>query len=225
MSLPNVAAARKMTPVKAKSFLLLFAVAFVCGVDAQSPAVRAVGWDLVPEILARIKPPQFPARDFVITENGAVAGGADCTDAIAKSIDAAHAAGGGRVVVPRGVFHTAAIHLRSNVNLHVSEGATLRFITDASRYPLVFTRWEGVECMNYSALIYAFEQENIAVTGTGTLDGRADWDNWWGWNDKRAAPVKQKAARDRLIDLGEKGVPVAQRIFGEGGFLRPNFVQ
>ena len=184
-----------------------------------------VGWELVPEIIARIKAPEFPARDFNITAHGAVAGGADCTAAIAKAIAAAHAAGGGRVVVPAGVFHTGAIHLKSKVNLHVSEGATLLFLTGPKKYPVVFTRWEGVECMNYSSLIYAFEQENIAITGNGTLDGGADWDNWWSWNDKKKSPVKQKAARDRLIEMGEKGVPVAQRIFGEGGFLRPNFIQ
>jgi polygalacturonase len=74
-------------------------------------------------------------------------------------------------VVPAGEFSTGAIHLKSNVNLHVSAGATLRFNPDPALYPIVFTRWEGVECMNFSPLIYAFEQENIAVTGSGTLDG------------------------------------------------------
>src|SRR5207244_1892091 len=84
--------------------------------------------------------------------------------------------------------------------------------------------WEGVECMSYSALIYAFEQENIAVTGHGTLDGSADWETWWSWNDKRKGQ-KQKPARDRLNEMGEQGVPVAQRVFGENSFLRPNFIQ
>jgi unsaturated rhamnogalacturonyl hydrolase len=79
--------------------------------------------------------------------------------------------------------------------------------------------------MNYSSLIYAFEQENIAITGGGTLDGGADWDNWWSWNDKKKSPARQKAARDRLLALGENGVPVSERVFGEGGFLRPNFIQ
>lgn len=189
-------------------------------------ADRPVNWDTLPSILARIQRPTFPAKDFPITNYGATAGGVDCTDAIAKAIAAANAAGGGRVVVPPGVFHTGAIHLKSNVNLHVSEGATLQFLTDPKKYlPAVYTRWEGVECMNYSPLIYAFEQENIAITGKGTLDGGADLTNWWAWNDKSKQPVKQKTARDRLFDLGEKNVPVAQRVFGEGDFLRPNFIQ
>ncbi|HEY0947706.1 MAG TPA: glycoside hydrolase family 88 protein [Opitutaceae bacterium] len=185
----------------------------------------ARGWSDYETVLARIQAPTFPARDFPITDFGAKAGGADCTEAIAKAIAACNQAGGGRVVIPAGEWHTGAIHLKSNVNLHVSEGATLKFSTDPKKYPIVFTRWEGVECMNYSPLIYAFEQENIAITGRGTLDGQADWDNWWGWNQKSAGPTKQRPARDRLIQMGETDVPVEQRIFGEGSFLRPNFVQ
>jgi unsaturated rhamnogalacturonyl hydrolase len=193
---------------------------------ADQSVAAAVGWDAVPAILARIKAPTFPARDFPITAHGAVAGGADCTAAIARAIAAANAAGGGRVVVPAGVFHTGAVHLKSNVNLHVAKGATLKFIPDPAKYPIVLTRWEGVECMNYSPLIYAFEQENIAITGQGTLDGSASVENWWGWNHKQAgSTTKQVPGRNKLFAQGDDGVPVAQRIHGDGSFLRPNFVQ
>ena len=157
--------------------------------QSKAAAVPARGWADAEAILARIKAPAFPDRDFPITDFGAVAGGADCTEAIAKAIAAANAAGGGRVVVPAGVWHTGAIHLKSNVNLHVAEGATLKFSPDPAKYPVVFTRWEGVECMNYSPLIYALEQENIAVTGKGTLDGSAADETWWGWNLKGGRPV------------------------------------
>src|SRR5690349_18683628 len=80
---------------------------------------RVVGWSSVPAILARIKAPKFPARDFNITSYGAVADGkSDSTEAIRRSIAACNTAGGGRVVVPAGVFLTGAIHLKSNVNLY-----------------------------------------------------------------------------------------------------------
>ena len=83
------------------------------------------------------------------------------------------AAGGGRVVVPAGTFLTGAIHLKSSVNLHLSAGATLRFSRNPQDYlPVVFTRWEGVELMNYSPFIYAFEQENIAITGAARSTAR-----------------------------------------------------
>ncbi len=187
-----------------------------------------IGWAAMPAILARIKPPRFQARDFKITDYGATAGGADSTDAIRQAVAACHAAGGGRVVVPAGVFLTGAIHLLSNVNLYVSEGATLKFSTDPAKYlPVVYTRFEGTECMNYSPLIYAFEQENIAVTGAGSLDGSASDENWWAWNRKGANGADAPARADirRLIDFGERGVPVKDRVFGTGHYLRPNFIQ
>ncbi len=110
-----------------------------------------------------LKPPAFPNRDFDITKYGAIGDGQmKCTDAIAKAIQACSAAGGGRVVIPKGTFLTGAIHLESNINLYVSEGATLLFSTNPSDYlPVVFTRFESTECMNYSPFIYAFEKENI----------------------------------------------------------------
>jgi unsaturated rhamnogalacturonyl hydrolase len=201
---------------------LLGLLLFWHAVPAATPAIS--GWADVGTILARIQAPTFPNRDFPLTQFGARTG-EDNTDAIRAAIEACHAAGGGRVVVPAGVWLTGAIHLKSNVNLHVSEGATLLFTFDLEKYPIVFTRWEGVELMNFSPFIYAFEQENIAITGKGTLDGGADWDTWWDWNNKSHAVVKQKAARDRLIAMGEADTPVAQRVFGPGDFLRPNFIQ
>ena len=189
----------------------------------------ASGWDDYPKLLARIKAPTFPARDFPITQFGAVADGkTDATEAIAKAIAACNAAGGGRVVVPAGEFLTGAIHLKSNVNLHVSEGATLKFSTNPAHYPLVPTRWEGIECYNFSALIYAFEQENIAVTGKGKLDGQAARENWWDWKLSHwqvPGEDKQRPDARALIAMGEKGVPVKERVFGQGHKLRPNFFQ
>ena len=171
-------------------------------------------------ILARIRPPQFPDRVFDITKYGAA--GSDATDAIAKAIDACSRAGGGRVTVPKGEFLTGPIHLESNVNLHLEDGSTLKFVTDPRRYlPAVLTRFEGTECMNYSPLIYAFEQNNIAVTGTGMciLDGQADNDHWW------AMRSNARADADALVAMADKDVPVEKRVFGEGHYLRPNFFQ
>jgi polygalacturonase len=187
-------------------------------------------WTEAAAILARIVPPRFPPRDVVITAFGASGDGAkDCTGAIREAIAACAAAGGGRVVVPAGTFLTGAIHLKSRVNLHLSAGATLRFSRDPRHYlPLVFTRWEGVELMNYSAFIYAFEQENIAITGPGILDGNASDTHWWPWkgrDPKAPEAPNQLAARAKLIEMAANGVPVPERVFGEGSYLRPNFVQ
>ena len=170
-------------------------------------------------VLARIKAPKFANRVFDITKYGAKQGSSnDSTQAIRKAIEACAAAGGGRVVVPAGEFSTGAVRLKSHVNLHVEEGATLFFSNDPKQYlPLVYTRFEGTECMNYSPLIYAWEQTGIAVTGAGILDGQADKTHWWDW--------KAKDSSRSLVAMGEKDVPVEERVFGEGKFLRPNFFQ
>lgn len=204
--------------------------AMACLPSAQ--AAPGTGWEEATEILARIKPPVFADREFAVTGYGAIGDGkTDCTAAIARAIAECNGAGGGRVVFPEGVFFTGPIHLKSNVNLHVPAGAVLKFAQEPSRYlPVVYTRWEGVECMNYSPLIYADGQENIAVTGAGTLDGQADSDHWWPWKGRRDSGQvgglpNQNKARNRLFEMGQKDVPVGDRVFGEGGYLRPSFIQ
>src|SRR5580698_7972186 len=172
-------------------------------------------WQQVPEILARIIPPEFPGRDFVITKYGAVADGqTDCTAAIAKAIEACAAAGGGHVVVPAGEFFTGPIHLKSNVDLHLAESnSVLKFSTDPKAcLPAVFTRFEGTECYNLSPLIYALGRKNVAVTGLGLLDGQADDTNWMAW--------KHDAQRAKLVKMADDNVPVELRQFGEADHLR-----
>jgi polygalacturonase len=134
-------------------------------------------------------------------------------------------------MIPAGRFTTGPVHLAADVNLHVSRGATLAFTRDTKAYlPAVFTRFEGTELMNYSPLIYAHDKENVAVTGEGTLDGQADNEHWWPWKGSRefgwapGAP-NYNASRQRLLAMAEDGVPVARRVFGEGDYLRPSFIQ
>jgi polygalacturonase len=187
-------------------------------------------WDTLSALINRISPPVFFENVFDITKYGAIGNGkVDCSRAFKKAIERCNASGGGTVLVPKGVFLTGAIYLRSNVNLNVSKDAVIRFNIDPKKYlPLVYTRWEGVECMNYSPLIYAYGEENIAVTGYGVLDGQGANDNWWSWKGKKEAGWKpgepnQDAARKMLFEMGENEVPVSKRIFGDGYYLRPNF--
>ncbi len=193
---------------------------------------QEISWKTTEEIVKRIVPPTFPAQEFSILSYGAKNDGiTDCTDAFAQAIAACNQAGGGKVIVPQGKFLTGSIHLRSNVNLHLEKNAVILFSTDPKKYlPLVYTRWEGVELMNYSPLIYAYEQENIAVTGEGVLDGQGANENWWSWKGNKDDGWKpgmpnQKKARTQLMEMAEKNVPVNERIFGEGHYLRPSFIQ
>ncbi|HLM55438.1 MAG TPA: glycoside hydrolase family 28 protein, partial [Pyrinomonadaceae bacterium] len=83
---------------------------------------------------------------------------------------------------------------------------------------------------NYSPFIYAFEQKNIAVTGAGTLDGNSDHEHWWPWKGQarhgwKKGDPNQARARKSLEEMTERGVPVAERVFGEGHYLRPQFIQ
>jgi polygalacturonase len=189
-----------------------------------TPSARFDLWTEADTILRRIKPPSFPKRTFDITRYGAVLdGSSDSTGAIRAAIAACESAGGGRVVVPKGRFVTGSIVLKSKVNLHLADGATLAFTHTPTAYlPLVLTRWEGVELMNYSPFIYAFEQTDIAITGSGTLDGQASDDHWWPWRTISNAPA---GARARLNEMSARSVPVGDRVFGDGSYLRPNFIQ
>jgi polygalacturonase len=204
-----------------------------------TPALLTLGcravidrWDMAGLIRSRIRTPRIPANDFPITDFNAVGDGqTDCSAAIADAIAAASAAGGGRVIVPKGVFLTGPIHLESHIELHIEKEATLSFIPEPDRYlPAVFTRWEGVELMGLSPLIYAFGKTDIAITGQGTLDGGADDTHWWSWKGPWKgkfgdAELTQKAARDQLFADAESGVPPEQRHFAEGAYLRPPFIQ
>ncbi|MFN8095024.1 MAG: glycoside hydrolase family 28 protein [Vicinamibacteria bacterium] len=194
---------------------------------AQAPLPAAADpWARLPAILAGIRAPVFPDRDFPVTRYGAKPDGAtDATAAFRAAIEACAKAGGGRVVVPPGAYLTGAIRLRSRVNLHVQEGATVRFRQDPAAYlPVVLTRWEGVELMGYSPLVYAYGERDVAITGKGTLDGQADAAHWWPWKGGGHAE-SQKPDRDRLFAQAEAGVPVAERVYGAGHYLRPQFVE
>lgn len=208
--------------------ILAPAMAFGSG----SAAAPTDPWVDAAAIVARLRPPAFPDREFTVTAFGAVGDGrTDCTKAIAAAIKACNRAGGGHVVVPAGRFATGGIRLRRNVDLHVATGATLLFSTDPRRYlPTVLTRFEGNDCYNFAPLIYAHGIGNIAVSGGGTLDGRASNAAWWPWRGDpaygwRQGQPTQFLDSDRLRAQGEARVPVAQRVYGDGHYLRPSFIQ
>jgi polygalacturonase len=193
----------------------------------------AESWNEVEKILKKINPPQFPDQFFNVIDFGAVADDQSLsTEAINAAILACHSAGGGIVIIPAGQFLTGAINLKSNVNLHISEGAVLKFSSDENDYlPMVHTRWEGTECYNYSPFIYAYGLENIAITGKGILDGNGTAGNWWGWTERKYIlpfirnQALQTPASNKLRTMANNKVPVEDRQFGPGHFLRPNFIQ
>ncbi|MCG8969563.1 glycoside hydrolase family 28 protein [Streptomyces sp. CL12-4] len=176
--------------------------------------------------------PSFPDAWFPVTDHGAVGDGTtDCTAAVRAAVRACHAAGGGHVLIPPGRWATGAVHLLSGVDLHVAEGATVLFSTDPAAYlPVVRTRWQGIEVLNYSPLIYAYGRRDIAVTGRGVLDARSDTAHWWPWKGSgqygwQPGMPNERADWATLEQWGAQGVPVSDRVLGAGHFLRPSFVQ
>ena len=168
-----------------------------------------------------IKVPVFPKTEFPITKFGAKEGD-DSSEAIRKAIAACHEAGGGSVVIPEGKWLTGKIHFKSNVNLHLEKDATLLFSDDPADYlPAVQSSWEGFECFIYSPLIYAFDCENIAITGEGKLEAKmGTWKEWSG------RPPAHMEALKKLYTMGSTNVPVVQRQMAEGeNHLRPQFIQ
>lgn len=199
------------------------------GAEDADPAVpdpRGFGEIEVPDEIAPIDAPfrmpdlsrpTFPDRTIDIRAHGAEAG-RDTTDteAINAAISACHEAGGGRVLIPDGDWQSGAIRMASNVDLHIEDGATVHFIQDVEAYlPPVLVREEGVESYNLSPLIYARNVENIAITGSGTFDGKwaQFWEEWYENSD---------GGGDRVAAAK---LPLDERDYGwENGGIRPNFV-
>ncbi len=203
-----------------------------CGsISQQKQTVSALSAD---DIASLTQLPRRIKRDFFVDDYGAVADDkTDCTVAIANAIAAAAEAGGGRVVFGNGIYRSAAIHLKSRIELHVPRGAEISFSSQADAYlPPVFTRWEGMEMMGLSPFVYAFGAIDVSITGGGVLNGNANNEKWWPWKGahkeahwKLIPSQDQHKARRDLFDLAEKGTPVAQRLFAKDSFLRPVFVQ
>lgn len=167
-----------------------------------------------------IREPVFSDRRFCIREYGAdtSADYASNGRAIAAAIDACSKSGGGVVVVPSGKWQCGPIHLKSNVNLHLVEDAEIHFTDRFEAYlPVVLTRIEGIELYNYSPLVYAYKQNNIAVTGKGQLFGHGR--RWWPWKKTQQPDIMLSR------EMGYKGTPVKERVFGREKGLRPSLIQ
>ncbi len=143
---------------------------------------------------------------FDVTGHGAVADGKTlCTQAIQKAVDACHAAGGGTVYLPAGRYLSGAIFLKSNVTLHIGEGATLLASTNFEDFPPIKPGWRiRSDDAQRSSLITGLDLENIAVTGRGTLNGQGK--PWWEAlrQDNDGKDGRQKIltyGRPRVINL------------------------
>ena len=192
-------------------------------------------WNTVyKQIESRIKAPEFKNKTYkaAVKQNNSAK---QNQQIINKTIAKCSKAGGGKVVIPAGKYQTGAITLMSNVNLCIEKDAELVFAFDRSLYPLVYTRWEGLDLWNYQPCIYAIDCKNIALSGEGTINGNGNNDgNWWymkgmkehGWHNgvDEWQGTASKGTRAELLKMSDNGVPAKERKFGMGKGLRPQLV-
>lgn len=215
--------------MKIKSLFLFALIAYSFHIFAQRDKYA---WEEVyPQVLQQIKAPVFKDVVYNISDYGAVPEKPEMLnhEIINRLIAICSSNGGGTVLVPPGTWHTGPLTLKTGVNLHVEEGATLLFTTDTKYFPNVLTRWEGVDCYNMQPLIYAYGEKDIALTGKGIIDGAAGNENWWkmcgahhfGW---REGDVSQKMGRPKLLQWNNDKTPVSERIFTPADGMRPQLV-
>jgi polygalacturonase len=178
-------------------------------------------WLKADQIVEQIQLPQIPEKVFALSEFGGKGDGVfDNKASFDEVLRTCKEAGGGIIVVEPGTYLVnGPIHLKSNMNLHLKEGAKLQFGSDPSFYlPMVLTSWEGTRCYNFSPFIYAFRAKNVAITGKGEIDGEGNkiWNSW---------KYLQDAGKKRIRRMNNENVPLEERLFGEGHYLRPHLVQ
>ncbi|MBO4632526.1 MAG: glycoside hydrolase family 28 protein [Lentisphaeria bacterium] len=166
-------------------------------------------------IVNSIELPRIPNYEIRLTASP----GDDIRKKIIQAIEDCSQRGGGRIVLPPGSFRcNGPIHLKSHIELHLSEGTFLKFSPEPDLYlPPVPTRWEGVEIINYSPMIYGNGLTDVAITGKGVLAGGSEIRQLW--------KDLQKETQERTRCLEEQHIPPEKRIFGRGDLLRQAMLQ
>jgi polygalacturonase len=160
--------------LKITLLLISLALATAC----SSATIRLPEW--TKEVGAKSKP--SAKLRISVTDYGAANDGKTlCTEQIQKAIDDCTAKGGGRVEFAKGVYLTGALFVKSNVELHIGKDVTLKAVNDVAAFPDMPTRVAGIEMVWPAAIINVIGQENVAITGEGTVDGDGKylWDKYW----------------------------------------------
>jgi len=177
--------------------------------------------------------PVFPEKYVYINKCGAkqriaknhsdsIALAASNSQAISRAMEKCNKVGGGHVVIPKGKWLVGPIHFKSNCDLRLEEGSELVFMDEPELYlPAVMTSWEGMECFNYSPLVYAYQCRNVGISGKGKLAPLMGlWKTWF---------VRPKSHLDGLVKLynwGAFDAPVEERQIADGtSHLRPHLIQ
>lgn len=168
--------------------------------DIEKPGEEVSFYEDLPFDMPRVKEASFPDYAVSITAHGASGDGVtDNTGAIAAAIEQVSQKGGGKVIIPPGIWKTGPVILKDNINLHVEKGALVIFSDDFDQYPLIETSFEGLETWRCLSPIYGKDLENIALTGQGVFDGSGD--SW------------------RFVKRGKMTASQWKKLVGSGGVL------
>lgn len=173
-------------------------------------------------IISAVTGADAPIHEVAITKFGARGDSAtDCHLAFQKAMRyASKQKGGVRLIVPRGVWLLRGpIHFVSGVWLELQAGATLKFVAEPRYYlPVVNTSWEGTFLWNYSPFIYGYGLHDVAIVGSGSIDGDAAH-TFCTWS------ALQKSDQMLSREWNHQCKPVSERLFGDGHHLRPQLIQ
>lgn len=160
-----------------KLLIVLLFLGFVsCTSEKQEAKDYSYLYEDLPFEMPLLHQPTFPENVVSITDFGGVGDGTTLnTDAFAQAMDALAEKGGGKLLVPSGVWFTGPIVFQSNINLHLEDQAIILFSPDKDLYPIVETSFEGLDTRRCQSPISGRNLENIAITGRGAIDGNGHY--------------------------------------------------
>lgn len=203
-----------------KQLCLILSISFVISSCTTNTSRSTGSYDYLykdlPFDMPVLTPPSFPDYDVSITDFGGKGDGTFInTEAFAKAIEHLAQRGGGRLIIPVGVWFTGPIVLQSNINLHLTERAIILFSPDKDLYPLVETSFEGLDTRRCQSPIWGKDLENIAITGSGAIDGNGHY--WRPLKKEKATERywKSTIARGGAFKRDDYWMPSAQYLHGD----------
>jgi polygalacturonase len=200
-----------------KTIVLIVTIVFIFGsTHLQAKNKYTQLYKDLPFSMEKINAPVFKSNTVSIVDFGGVGDGNVLnTDAFSKAIDALSKKGGGKLVVPAGVWYTGPIVFKSNINLHLDKGALILFSSDFDLYPLVNTNFEGLETRRCQSPISGRNLENVAITGQGSINGSGE-----AWRPLKRSKVteshwKKVVKSGGVLKDSDLWYPTAQSIKGQ----------
>ncbi|WP_372772674.1 glycoside hydrolase family 28 protein [Mangrovibacterium sp.] len=210
--------------MKVRSFIKIFVLSSVVSTGYANQSSKKVPIQYAPENklefeMPDIQEPAIPDYTVSIKDFGAKSGGHILnTQAFADAISAVSSKGGGKVVIPPGIWLTGPIILKSNLELHAESGALIVFSTDKDLYPIIETSFEGLDTWRCISPIYGKNVENIAFTGMGIWDGSGDSWRFVKRSKLNASQWKKLVASGGIVsENGDEWYPSEQYRKGMAG--------